>query len=417
MPTFSYVLKDNRGVRKEGTIQADTQNAALNKLSEDGNTIISVKSIDDRAYMTRDSLLDRIALAIFKFRTRVPMKTLVFFTRQLATMFAAGLTLEKALTNLAADEPNKKFKKVLKQITGDIKKGQSLSEALAEHPGAFDSLYVALVKAGEISGTLTNSLDELSNYLEAVEETRRKVISGLTYPAFISLFLLGVIAVLLIWVIPSFSDVYAKFNAQLPLPTQMLINFSELVQQNVVHSFAFLIFALILFFVIGLTDRGRHVIDALKLRLPVMGILLEYSIMSKFAKTFGILMASGVPIMEALSLSKDVVRNRVVELAIHDSRNLVREGYTIAGAMRRTDQFPPTLLQLTSTGEETGELDTLLYKAAEFYEKQLDSVVKRITSLIEPVIIVSLGALVLVVVVALYLPVFEMGKAMKRGIR
>lgn len=417
MPTFIYVLKDTKGIKKEGKVDADSLNAALNKLSEGGNTIISVRSIEDKAYQTRDSLVDRIALAIYKLRTRVPMKTLVFFTRQLATMFSAGLTLEKAITNLAHDEPNRKFKKVVMQISGDIKKGQTLSEALTHHPGVFDPLYLALVKAGEISGTLTNSLEELADYLENVEETRRKVISGLTYPAFITVFLIGVIAVLLIWVIPSFRDVYAKFNAELPAPTQLLLKVSGLVQENVLHSFAFLIFGLIAFFVIGLTDRGRYVIDSIKLRLPVLGILLEYSIMSKFAKTFGVLMASGVPIMEALSLAQNVVRNRVVELSIRDTRSLVREGYTIAGAMRKTEQFPPTLLQLTSTGEETGELDTLLYKAADFYEKQLDSVVKRITSLIEPVIIVALGSIVLVVVVALYLPVFEMGKAMKRGIR
>ncbi len=417
MPNFIYAIKDSRGAKKEGTLQADTLNAAINKLSESGNTIISITSAEDRADKTDDSLVDRIALAIYKLRTRVPIRTLVFFTRQLATMFAAGLTLEKALTNLAGDEPNRKFRKVLESVAADIKKGQSLSEALSTHPGVFNGLYIALVKAGEISGTLTGSLDELANYLEGVEETRRKVINGLTYPAFISVFLIGVISVLLIWVIPKFRDVYAKFNADLPLPTQMLIDFSHFIRQNIGHTLIFLLFALILFIVIGLTDRGRHIIDSIKMRLPVMGVLLEYSIMSKFAKTFGILMASGVPIMEALSLSQNVVRNRVVELAILDTRNLVREGYTIAGAMRKTQQFPPTLLQLTATGEETGEIDTLLSKASEFYEKQLDSVVKRITSLIEPIIIVALGAVVLVVVVALYLPVFEMGKAMKRGVR
>ncbi|OQY27910.1 MAG: pilus assembly protein PilC [Candidatus Cloacimonetes bacterium 4572_55] len=417
MPTFIYVLKDHRGVKKEGSIQSDTLNAALNKLSEGGNTVISVTSSADKSGKKQDSLLDRLSLAIYKLRTRVPMRTLVFFTRQLATMFAAGLTLEKALGNLANDEPNKRFKKALRKITSDVKKGQSLSEALSEHPGVFDSLYIALVKAGEISGTLTNSLDELSNYLETVEDTRRKVVSGLTYPAFISVFLTGVIAVLLIWVIPSFRDVYAKFNAELPLPTQMLLEFSAFVQKNLFHTGVFIIFGLLGIFVFGLTDRGRYFIDSIKIRLPVLGVLLEYSIMSKFAKTFGILMGSGVPIMEALSLSQNVVRNRLIEIAIRDARGMVREGYSIANALRKTEQFPPTLLQLTATGEETGELDTLLYKVAEFYEKQLDSVVKRITSLIEPVIIVSLGAVVLIVVVALYLPVFEMGKAMKRGVR
>ena len=417
MPEFVYILKDHRGIKKEGKLQSETLNAAINKLAEGGNTIISVKSTEDKVYQTHDSIVDRIALAIYKFRTHVPLRTLVFFTRQLATMFSAGITLEKALTNLANDEPNRRFRKVLHKICGDVKKGQSLSEALSQHPGVFDQLYISLVKAGEISGTLTNSLEEQADYLESVEDTRRKVISGLTYPAFISVFLIGVILVLLLAVIPKFQEVYSKFNAQLPYGTQLLLNFSVLVKNNIFHATVFFVLGLVTLFIIGLTDRGRYIIDSIKIQMPIIGILLEYSIMSKFAKTFAVLMGSGVPILEALSLTQNVVRNRIVELAILDTKNMVREGYTIAGAMRKTGAFPPTLLQLASTGEETGEIDSLLLKASGFYEKQLDAVVKRITSLVEPVIIITLGTIILFVVIALYLPVFQLGKAMKQGYR
>ncbi|MDD3563443.1 MAG: type II secretion system F family protein, partial [Candidatus Cloacimonetes bacterium] len=193
MPNFSYIVKDAKGARVEGLIKADTLDMAVDKLSKEGSTIISVRAAAEGAFKGKLSLFDKVMLTIYKIRTGVSLKTLVFFTRQLSTMFSAGLTIEKAITDLEKEERNKKFAKVLRKIGDDIRKGFSLSEAFQQHPGVFNPLYVALVQAGEISGTLHTVLDELSDYLEKIEDTRRKVTSAMAYPMFILVFLIGVV--------------------------------------------------------------------------------------------------------------------------------------------------------------------------------------------------------------------------------
>lgn len=216
MAGFHYIIKDTKGSRVEGAIKATTMEEAIDKLARDGNVIISVKAADDGKFKGEMSLLDKLLLAIHKIRTGVRLKVLVFFTRQLATMFSAGLTLEKSITNLASSEKNKKFKKVLIKVSSDIKKGFSLSEAFEEHPGVFNTLFIALVKAGEISGTLHTVLDELAEYLEKVEDTRMKVATAFVYPVVVILFTIAVVFGLFYFIIPMFAEVYSDFDADLP---------------------------------------------------------------------------------------------------------------------------------------------------------------------------------------------------------
>lgn len=417
MPNFAYIVKDAKGARVEGILKADTLDLAIEKLSKEGSTIISVKAAAEGAFKGKLSLFDKVMLTIYKIRTGVSLKVLVFFTRQLSTMFSAGLTIEKAITNLEKEEKNKKFQRVLRRLSDDIKKGYSLSEAMEQHPGVFNPLYVALVKAGEVSGTLHTVLDELSEYLEKIEDTRRKVMSAMAYPIFILIFLILASWGIFYFVVPQFASVYENFNADLPGPTLAAIAISKFITGNVI----LFIFLLLLFigvvFLVYMTDRGRYIMDSIKIKIPVVGQVVKNSIMSKFARTFSILMAAGVPIMETMELSENVVQNAVVESAIRKARVMVKEGYSVAGAFRRTGVFPSTLLQMTATGEETGDMDKLLGKAAEFYEKLVDAVIDRLTSLIEPLLVILMAAIVGSVVVVIYLPIFDLGQAMSQGLK
>ena len=413
MPNFAYIIKDAKGARVEGILKADTLDMAVDKLAKEGSTIISVKAAAEGAFKGKLSLFDKIMLTIYKIRTGVSLKTLVFFTRQLSTMFSAGLTIEKAITDLEKEEKNKKFAKVLRRISDDIRKGYSLSEAMEQHPGVFNPLYVALVKAGEVSGTLHTVLDELSDYLEKIEDTRRKVISAMAYPVFIMVFLVFVVWVMFYYIVPMFAGVYADFNAELPalpgLPSRSVISCEQRVPHHPDrhwHS---------AFFLVNLTDRGRYIMDSIKLKIPVIGKVIGNSIMSKFSRTFSILMAAGVPIMDTMELTENVVQNAVVEGGVRRARVMVKEGYGVANAFRKTGIFPPTLLQMIATGEETGDMDKLLGKAAQFYEKLVDSVIDRLTSLIEPLLIVIMAALVGSIIVVIYLPIFDLGVAISQG--
>ena len=411
MAAFQYTIKDHRGSKIEGVMKADSMDQAMEKLLKEGGTIISIKSASEGAFKGKLSLFDKLMLAIYKLKTGVSLRTLVFFTRQLSTMFSAGLTLEKAVADLEKEEKILKFKKILKKISDDIRKGYSLSEAMEQHPGVFDPLYVALVKAGEVSGTLHTILDELSDYLEKIEDTRRKVSSAMAYPIFIVIFLCFVVWILFYYLIPMFRDVYDQFGSDLPLATQTAVTISNFIKDNVIAAVSMILLFLFSVYLVNLTDKGRFFFDTLKIKLPVTGSLVLQSIMSKFARTFSILMAAGVPIMETLELSENVVQNAVVENAVRKSRVMVKEGYSIAGAFRKTGVFPSTLLQLTATGEETGEMDKLLGKAAEFYEKLVDSVIDRLTSLIEPILIILMAGVVGTIIVVIYLPIFSLGMA------
>lgn len=415
MPNFSYIVKDAKGARVEGMIKADTLDMAVDKLAKEGSTIISVKAAAEGAFKGKLSLFDKLMLTVYKWRTGVSLRTLVFFTRQLSTMFSAGLTIEKAITDLEKEEKNKRFGRVLRKLSDDIRKGFSLSEAMEQHPGVFNPLYVALVKAGEVSGTLHTVLDELSDYLEKIEDTRRKVLSSMAYPIFILVFLAFVVWALFYYIIPLFAGVYGDFGADLPAPTVLAIKVSDFIVANVFGTLLIVIAAVMGLFLIYLTDRGRYAMDAFKLKIPVIGKVLSNSIMSKFSRTFSILMAAGVPIMDTMELTENVVQNAVVEGGVRKARVMVKEGYGVANAFRKTGLFPPTLLQMIATGEETGDMDKLLGKAAQFYEKLVDSVIDRLTSLIEPLLIVIMAAIVGSIIVIIYLPIFDLGDAISQG--
>ncbi|MCP4633167.1 MAG: type II secretion system F family protein [candidate division Zixibacteria bacterium] len=417
MPSFSYIVKDKEGAKQEGVLQASSVDAALNKLREDGNTVISLHDYKESESVGKESVLDRIGLLVYKIRTMVPLKIIVFFTRQMATMFSAGLSIEKIVGQLLVEESNKRFKKVLGQLNADIKKGLPLSDSMERHPGVFTPLYIALVKSGEVSGTLHVVLEELADYLEFIQDTRRKVLSAMYYPIFVILVLIVVVTILMVKVVPMFQDVYARFNADLPFATQVLIKISETLRDNFVLSTIVLIGIGAMFIIIAQTYTGALLFDRIKLKIPILGKLQMNSLMSKYSRTFGMLMGAGVPVIDTMKLVAKVVDNLVIRLAVNESIKYVKDGYSIAASMRKTMVFPPTLMSLASTGEETGEIEKMFTKAASFYDKQVDAVVSRLTSLIEPMLIVIIASVIGSIIIVIYLPIFYLGMVMKRGMK
>jgi len=417
MPQFSYVVTDAKGNRKEDNIRASNMDAAMQNLTKKGFKVVSLKEVRAKKDSTAlPPIWEQIQTSLERVKNHTPLNVLVFFTRQLATMFSAGLTIEKAIANLMVEEKNSQFRKVLATVANDVKKGMALSEALGQHPGVFDGLYVALVHAGEVSGSLHVILDELSIYLEAMSDTQRKVISALSYPMFVLIFMGLIVAGLLLFVVPQFAEIYAKFGAQLPGPTRALVGMSQLLSQNFVAALLISIIALFTLWVLSMTEKGALTFDTIKLHFPVFGLLVTYSTMNKFAKTFGILLGSGVPVLESLNHVQKVVSNRVMINAIETAKMLIKDGFAISVALKKTDVFPATMIQLIATGEETGEMDKLLDKAAYFYAKQMDATVDRLTSLIEPLMIVLIGGVVVSIIVTIYLPIFKLGMAINKGL-
>jgi len=414
MPSFTYLTKDSQGKRNEGEIRAASIDDAAKKLAAEDQLVIQIKEVDT-SWDFIGPFLDEISLSIERFKNRIPLSNLVFFTRQLATMFSAGLTLERSIQGLASEEKHPKLKKVLLSVADNIRKGLNLSDALARHPGVFNSLYIALSKAGEVSGNLQEILDQLATYLENLDDTRRKVKSAMTYPVFMVFFLAAMMVVMFIYIIPMFSDVYSKLGADLPYATQVLVQASEWLSQNFARITFFIIVAVMAIWFISKTRRGGYAIDTVKLKAPVFGELLNNSVLNKYAKTFGILLGAGVPVLESMSLLTRIVDNRVYETAIQESSDYIRDGFDISTAMRRTEVFPPIMIQLASTGEETGELSSLLDRAADYYYKQVSAMVARMTTLIEPILILLVGVIIAIMVVVTYLPVFFLGAALQSG--
>jgi len=411
MAQFNYIVRTQNGSRQEGSIDAANINEATEKLHTEGLTVVKINE-RDTSFDFLTPFLERLNLEIEKFKNRVPLSTLVFFTRQLATMFASGLTIERSLFFLEKEEKSKKFKIILNTIEANIRRGLLLSDALERHPGVFFNLYIALVRAGEVSGKLAETLEELSVYMENVEDTQRKVKSAMYYPVFIIGFLFFMMFVTFTFIIPQFKSVYDQLGSDLPYYTILLVNISQWFQSNFL-SVTFLIFlGLIVLWLLSLTDSGRLTRDRLFLKTPIFGGLIEQSILSKFSKTFGILVGSGVSIMDSMDLLEKVVDNRVFELAIKKASKNIESGVNISTALKETGEFPPILIQLLATGEETGEIDNLALKASDFYTKQVNAIVDRLTSIIEPLLIVLVGAVIGGIVIVTYLPIFHFGEAL-----
>ena len=410
MPEYSYIARTQEGKRKEGNLSADNLTVAMEILNKKNLSVVKLDERDE-VFDFLDPFIERFNLAVERMKTKIPLSDLVFFTRQISTMFSSGLTIEKSLHFLALEEKNKKFKKVIENIESNVKKGLLLSDALTKHPGIFSNLYVSLVRAGEVSGKLYETLDELSIYLETVNDTQRKVTSAMYYPVFIIGFLIAMLFVTFTWLLPRFSQVYDSLGSELPYYTILLVNAGEWFNNNIFFIFAMCSMIVVVLWFLALTDTGTLVKDQILLKLPIFGSIIEANIYSKFTKTFGILIGSGVQVLDTMKLLARVVDNRVYELATKQASVEIENGINISAALKSTGKFPPIMIQLLATGEETGEIDGLALKASEFYTKQVNAYVDRLTSIIEPALVVLVGGVIAVIVVVTYLPIFHFGEA------
>jgi type II secretory pathway component PulF len=423
MPSYYYRARDTFGRAHEGIEVAASEDEVLRALSQMQLTPVLIEARGRNGAATTaprpaqtaspEALSGRLVRRVL--RRRVTPGSVALFARQLSTMMSAGLPLVRALRSIARDHHDARLSRILQQVGDDVQQGQALATALARHPEAFSEVFVSLVHTGEVSGQLDQVLDHTAGYLERAELLRLKVEAALRYPTFILTFSLLVLAAMFFKIVPMFSEIYGRFRVQLPAPTRLLLGISHALTSNVWLVALLGVAATGLFVFWVRTERGRLRFDAWRFRLPLFGSLLQLYAMTRFARTLGILLASGTNILYALRVLRPVPGNRYVARAIDQVRGQVEGGATLARAMADSGAFPDMLVQMTATGEETGRLDEMLSRTADFYEQRVTAKVDGLSSLVEPVAIVLLGVVIGLMLVALYLPIFNLGHAMRSG--
>jgi type IV pilus assembly protein PilC len=401
MPVYTWVAETKKGRKLKGELEAADERIALSQLKRRNLTVRKLKP------KPKD-----IFESVSWMQPKVKSKDIVIFTRQFSTMIDAGLPLVQGLTILAEQSENRTFKTILKEITKDVEGGSTLAEAMKKHPKVFDDLFVNLVAAGEVGGILDTILRRLADYIEKAEKLKSRIKGAMTYPLVVVAIAIIVIAVILIFVIPVFEDMFAGFGAALPAPTQLVVNMSRFMKGN----FHFIIIAFVAI-IVGLkqyrnSQQGRKTTDGLLLKLPIFGELLRKVAVARFTRTLGTMIQSGVPILDSLEIVARTSGNVILEEIIYEVRGSIAEGQTIAEPLSETDIFPGMVVQMISVGEATGALDTMLAKIADFYDDEVDAAVDALTSMLEPLLMLFLGGSIGGLVVAMYLPIFQMAAAM-----
>ncbi len=402
MPTFVWEGKDKTGKKVSGEIDARDMQAVFN--------ILKTKNIAPSAGKIREKGKGlEMEIAIPGFGPKVKSKDVVIFTRQFATIIDAGLPIVQGLDILGKQHDNKAFRKVLLGVKDTVQTGSTFADGLSKFPEAFDDLYVNMVVAGENGGILDIILERLAVHMEKAMKLKREVKTAMIYPGVVIGAAVIVTAVLLIFVIPTFAELFSEFGAALPLPTQLVINLS-----NFVVAYWWIIFGTAgtlmgLFWRFIRTDRGQEVIHPIALKAPIFGDIIRKVAVARLARTLGTMLSSGVPVLEALKICARTAGNKVVERDIQRARVSISEGKSMAEPLAESVVFPPMVVQMIGVGESTGQLDAMLQKIADFYEDEVDNAVNAMKQLIEPLMILVLGVLVGGLVIAMYLPIFKMG--------
>lgn len=403
--TFQYKVKDKAGKVVEGSLEAENQQLVVSKLRSMGYVPIEIQQqggVNVNKELKLPGLSDRINL-----------KEVAVFSRQFATMINSGLSLLRSLYILAEQTENKALASVVNQVRMDVEKGSSLSQALAKHPKAFNRLYVSMVRAGEIGGALDSVLLRLAETIEKQVELRRKVKSAMTYPVVVAALVLVIVTAMLLFVIPMFENIYKELGGSLPAPTQFLINISKVIRKWWWAIFILEIGGAIWFKKWINSEEGRKKWDAIKLKVPVFGKLVRKTALARFSRTLSALVRSGVPILESLDIVAETSGNHVVAEAVWDTQTAVKNGEPLSKRLEEHPVFPPMVVQMMAVGEETGALDEMLDKIADFYDQEVEATVDALTSLIEPILIVVMGVCVGGMIISLYLPMFNVIKLIK----
>jgi type IV pilus assembly protein PilC len=394
--TFKYNVRDKTGKVVSGKLEGENRDAVATKLRQMGYIILDLDE-------------DRLAkLNKIQFGTSVKTKDVTIFARQFATMINAGLSLTKCLSILGAQSESKELREIITQLGKDVEAGQSLSEAMVKHTKVFPPIFYNMVRAGETGGVLDEVLLRVADLFEADAQLRARIKSAMTYPIAMGSLVLMVLVAMMVFVVPTFQKMFSDMGGELPLPTRILVAISEGARgwPGLVVIIA-VIAGVAAFKVWVSTESGRFIWDSAKLRMPVAGALNRKSALARFTRTFGTLVTAGVPILSALDIVADTAGNEVVSRAIKKVRAAIKEGETIAKPLGESPVFPSMVVQMIAVGEETGALDQMLNKIADFYDEEVRVAVDSLTSIIEPIMMASLGVIVGGIIIALYMPMFQ----------
>ncbi|HJV48865.1 MAG TPA: type II secretion system F family protein [Geothrix sp.] len=397
MPAYAWKGKNRMGEIQEGVLVSDSRDAAANTLKRNGIEVMNIRVM---------------AAQGTKSFGRVKPRDLAIFTRQFSVMIDAGLPLVQCLEILGAQQQDKGFQRIIEAVREDVEKGSTLQAALSKHPKAFNDLYVNMVGAGESGGILDIILQRLSGYIEKAVKLASKVKGAMTYPVAVITIAITVVVVIMVKVIPVFSAMYEGMGSKLPYPTQVCMALSSAL---INYSWLFVIAIVVIW--VGLrqyykTPGGRLQIDTLLLKIPIIGDVLRKVAVARFCRTLGTLISSGVPILEGMDITARTSGNMVIQNAILKSKDAVEQGRNISAPLAETKVFPPMVVQMVGVGEATGALDAMLSKVADFYEDEVDNAVANLTSLMEPVMIAMLGGIIGFIVVAMYMPIFNLANVM-----
>jgi type IV pilus assembly protein PilC len=420
MPRFNYVALDARGREASGLVDAVSSSAAISQLRQSGyfpTSVIeeAISSHDGKEARRRSATAERMTKArtkkgivLFQ-RRKVKSKILMIFTRQLATLIDSGLPLLRSLNVLAKQERDKLMKKTIDKLADSVQSGSTFSDALALHPRIFNNLYVNMVKAGEVGGVLELVLIRLSEFQEKAAKIKNKIISAMVYPLIVMTMALGILCFLLIFIVPRFELIFHDLLGDKPLPpvTRFVLGASSFMQNHGLILFGAAVAIVMIYNFVGRTRKGRLVIDHFKLRMPLFGNLNRKSAISRFARTLGTLVTSGVPILQALNITRETAGNAAIARAIAHVHDSVKEGESIVQPLEASKVFPPMVVSMVDVGEETGKLPEMLLKIAEVYDDEVDNAVAALTSMLEPIMIVFLAVIVGTIVLALFTPLIS----------
>lgn len=401
MATFTYKVRGRDGTTEQGELDAQNKREAQQKLRQQKVTIIR---LDEKVPGLVDKLQQYNPL-----RPVPTAKDLVLFSRQLSTLVSAGVPIVQGLTVLEQQIENPPFKVAVGGVKTDIEGGLAIADAMKKHPEAFPTLYVSMIRAGEVGGILDTILERLSAYLESTEALKAKVKSAMMYPTVVLSICFLVTIFLMAYVVPTFKTIFADFGADLPLPTKILLGISDWTKSNIPILLGVPPALKWAFGKYYATEKGRYYVDKKLLTVPIFGTLVSKVSIAKFSRTLGTLIRSGVPIMQAMETVATTAGNAIIEEAIFKARDSIREGSRIADPLKAANVFPPMVLSMIAIGEDTGALDQMLVKIADFYDQEVDTAVEGLTSMIEPIVIVIMGIIIGSIVIAMFLPMFELG--------
>ena len=434
MPKYNYVAMDSRGKETKGTLEVATQNEAIGRVKEMGlfpTRIVEIDKVKEKPEAKGAPARKKagkkggginLNIKIPGLSGRVKSKVLTAFTRQLATLVDAGLPLLRGLRVLEKQERNPTLKSIIAELALSIEGGSTFSEGLAQHPKVFNRLYVNMVKAGELGGVLEVVLNRLSEFMEKAQKIKGKVIAAMFYPVAVLVVAVAILIILMVKVVPQFKSVFEGMleGAQLPAFTRLVLGISEAIKDHIVYTAAGAAVVVILFMLFIKTKFGRFAFDKFKLKMPVIGPVVSKVSISRFTRTLGTLVSSGVPILQALTIVKETAGNVIVANAVNAVHESVKEGETITAPLEASGVFPPMVISMVDVGEQTGALPEMLLKIADNYDEEVDNAVAAMTSLLEPIMIVFLAIIVGSIVIAMFLPLIDLmnrvgGEGGKKG--